>query len=53
MKSDVAKGEFQSLQSVAFDKGYETVFRDLTQIFQLPASFLAGGGLLLVIEIFQ
>ena len=38
VKSEVAKTEFHSLQTAAFDKGYETVFRDFTQIFQLHLS---------------
>ena len=41
VKSEVAQSEFPSLQSAAFEKGYETVFRDFTQIFQLPACFIA------------
>ena len=49
VKSETAQSEFHSFQSAAFDKGYETVFRDFTQIFQLPASFIARKGSLLVI----
>ena len=48
-KSEVARSEFHSLQSAASNKGYETVFRDFTQIFQLPASFITHKGSLLVI----
>ena len=49
VKSKTARSEFSALQSAAFDKGYETVFRDFTQIFQLPASFISQKGSLLVI----
>ena len=49
VKSETARSEFHSLQSAAFDIGYETVFRDFTQIFQLPESFIARKGSLLVI----
>ena len=49
VKREVAKTEFHFLQSAAFDKGYETVFQDFTQIFQLPASLMACRGSLLAI----
>ena len=36
--------EFHELRSAAFNKGYEVVFPSPSQVFQLPASFLAENG---------
>ena len=36
--------EFRELRLAAFDKGYEVVFSSPSQVFQLPASFLAENG---------
>ena len=36
--------EFRELRSAAFNKGYEVVFPSPSQVFQLPASFLAENG---------
>ena len=43
--------EFRELRSAAFSKGYEVVFPSPSQVFQLPASFLAENGKVHVVDV--
>ncbi len=49
IKSDTAHDEFGQLKKEVFAKGYETVFQDYTQIYQLPASYLVVNGVISVV----
>ena len=45
----VASEEFTRVKEAAFSQGLETVFQDFTQLYQLPASYVAVGGQISVI----
>ena len=49
IKGAVAKEEFLHLKSAAFSAGFETVFSDFSQIYQLPASYLVKDGRISVV----
>ena len=45
----MAREEFLRVKEAAFSQGLETVFQDFTQLYQLPASYVAVGGRISVI----
>ena len=40
----VVSEDFTKVKEAAFSQGLETVFQDFTQLYQLPASYMAVGG---------
>ena len=44
-----ASEEFNKVKKAAFSQGLETVFQDFTQLYQLPASYVAVGGQISVV----
>lgn len=49
MTSRFVHGEFKNLRSAVFDLGYEVVLPSPSQVFQLPATFLAEDGMVYVV----
>ena len=49
VSATVASEEFTKVKEAAFSQGLETVFQDFTQLYQLPASYVAVGGQISVV----
>ena len=49
VSSKVAKREISDLKTATFNSGFELVFQDFSQIYQLPASYMAEEGVISVV----
>ena len=51
INSQVAEKEFGDLKISTFNSGFKPVFQDFSQIYQLPASYMAKEGVSVVVDI--
>ena len=49
VSSKVARREIEDLKAAAFTNGFELVFQDFAQVYQLPASYMAKEGVISVV----